>query len=533
MAGVFNLIHTQAFISTDTISVTHNSGYEYVKIKVIVNGESREDLISDIVTDVSDPTNKLIVYLMSAQTGVVQVLKTDFVTVGELSATGVHGVVYTISDQIISGNKAFTDTISGVGPTQDHHLTTKSYVDTISGSLQTNIGAKPDTLLELVDTPSSYDDDKYLRSTTSGAEWADVTCATNDIFDVYDNTGGQTFTTSTITLNLDVVRKDTGNSVFTLSADEVTINKTDTFIFIYRTSTDISTGTSRSCSRAILERDTGGGFAEVDGFRGYMYNHTLDEADNTCMVHGVLDVTTGDKFRIRLNREVGGSTIRTIVDASGLTIFSLKGVRGEQGSAGQDGQPGTGSTINILEDGLIEASSVSSLNFEGNVEGNVTVTSGVSYTTVNVSAIKTIQCYSTNTTNVNTSTPVAVGWNQEDLKDDDYFTHSNSTNNSRVYVDQNGWYEVSYNLYYDGASSRSNVRGRIRKNGSDYLGRGASVNYTRNSTNESGSIGSGPFLVQLNDDDYIELMTDQQGTSTTCSMVADDNYIRLTYFRSS
>lgn len=39
-------------------------------------------------------------------------------------------------------------------------------------TLQTNIDAKPDTLLELTDTPSSYDDGLYLKSTTSGIEWA-------------------------------------------------------------------------------------------------------------------------------------------------------------------------------------------------------------------------------------------------------------------------------------------------------------------------------------------------------------------------
>ena len=35
-------------------------------------------------------------------------------------------------------------------------------------------------------------------------------------YDVYDNTGGQTFTNGTITLNLDTVRKDTGNEVLHL-----------------------------------------------------------------------------------------------------------------------------------------------------------------------------------------------------------------------------------------------------------------------------------------------------------------------------
>lgn len=54
--------------------------------------------------------------------------------------------------------------ISGVTPTQDYHLTTKSYVDA-SGAA---------TLLELTDTPAGYDDGKYLMSTASGTEWSTV-----------------------------------------------------------------------------------------------------------------------------------------------------------------------------------------------------------------------------------------------------------------------------------------------------------------------------------------------------------------------
>lgn len=130
MAGVFNLLYTQEFTSTDTIQITHNSGREYIKVKVVIDSESREELISGVVTDVSDPANKLTVSLVSAQTGIIQLFETDFVTAGELSSTGTHGVVYTIGDQVIGGNKTFTAMVSGINPTEDSHLTTKNYDDT-------------------------------------------------------------------------------------------------------------------------------------------------------------------------------------------------------------------------------------------------------------------------------------------------------------------------------------------------------------------------------------------------------------------
>ena len=54
---------------------------------------------------------------------------------------------------------------------------TEEYVDdeisTASGVLQGQVDAKPDTFLELTDTPSTYNTGKYLRSTVVGTEWVD------------------------------------------------------------------------------------------------------------------------------------------------------------------------------------------------------------------------------------------------------------------------------------------------------------------------------------------------------------------------
>lgn len=43
---------------------------------------------------------------------------------------------------------------------------------TLSGTLQVQIDAKPDNLLELDDTPDTYSDGLYLKATSSGVEWA-------------------------------------------------------------------------------------------------------------------------------------------------------------------------------------------------------------------------------------------------------------------------------------------------------------------------------------------------------------------------
>ena len=166
MAGVFNLIYVQEFTSTDTIQVTHNSGHEYVKVKVIVNNESREDLISNLVTDINDPTNKLAVYLTSVQTGVIQILTTDFVTAGELSSTGTHEVVHTIGDQVIGGNKGFTSTVAGIDPIADNHLVTKNYLfDVLAGQASgTGSGTGFNTIFG---SEFQFEQDDSISQTTS------------------------------------------------------------------------------------------------------------------------------------------------------------------------------------------------------------------------------------------------------------------------------------------------------------------------------------------------------------------------------
>ena len=83
--------------------------------------------------------------------------------------------------------KSEVDTISGTlqtnidGKSDTSHLHddryyTETEVDTISGSLQTNIDSMPTTLLELGDTPTTYSGsaDKYLKTTNSGIEFSDI-----------------------------------------------------------------------------------------------------------------------------------------------------------------------------------------------------------------------------------------------------------------------------------------------------------------------------------------------------------------------
>lgn len=195
-------------------------------------------------------------------------------------------------------------------------------------------------------------------------------------FDAYDNAGGQTFTTGTITVNIDTVRENTG---FSLASDVVTVINSGLYIIAFRVSTEISSGSARSTSKAWLELDTGGGFSEVDGSRGFMYNRNSTAGDNSCSITVVLDLSAGDQLRIRANRIAGGAALITQADGSGITITPV-------GANGPPGPPGSGSEINIEDSGTPVAGTPHSiLNF---VNASVTNVDG---DTVDIDVGKTIR----------------------------------------------------------------------------------------------------------------------------------------------
>ena len=236
-------------------------------------------------------------------------------------------------------------------------------------------GGFPDVTVDLasIDT-NSYLTGATLNSTTLELErnegLADVTVNLSGLtgpsrfFDVYDNTGGQTFTTGTITVNLDTTRLDSGDGAFTLASDEVTINKEGTYVITYRVSLEVVGSNTRSGGRAWLEIDTGGGFSEVDGSRAYTYNRQQGDSENTAVAMVILDLNVGDELRVRAARQHGSGTLSTIADSSSLSIFTA-GSQGAKGAAGEKGDTGAGSNIIVQKDDSTVGTVTDTLNFEG------------------------------------------------------------------------------------------------------------------------------------------------------------------------
>ena len=257
--------------------------------------------------------------------------------------------------------QAAIDALSQVSSATNEHVLTK---DTGTGNATWKAGGGTD----------SYVTGATLNSTTLELErnegLADVTVDLSGLtgpprfFDVYDNTGGQTFTTGTITVNLDTTRLDSGDGAFTLASDVVTINKDATYVITYRVSVEVVGSNNRSGGRAWLEIDTGGGFSEVDGSRAYTYNRQQGDSENTAVAMVILDLNVGDELRVRAARQHGTATLSTIADSSSLSIFTA-GSQGAKGAAGEKGDTGSGSNIIVQKDDVTVGTVTDELNFEG------------------------------------------------------------------------------------------------------------------------------------------------------------------------
>lgn len=150
-----------------------------------------------------------------------------------------------------------------------------------------------------------------------------LTCGNDQgaAFDVYDNAGGQSFTTTPITVNLDTIRRSQSN--YTLGAtDDVTVSSDGTYEMTYNCSVDVTTN-ARTNGRCWLERNTGAGFTEIDGSRCYTYNRTTTNGESSCSRTIISEMASGELVRLRAVREDGTGTLITIPDASSLTMKKI------------------------------------------------------------------------------------------------------------------------------------------------------------------------------------------------------------------
>ncbi len=127
-------------------------------------------------------------------------------------------------------------------------------------------------------------------------------------------------------------------------------------------------------------------------------------------------------------------------------------------------------------------------------------------------------------TDLNTGTPAALPWNTETKKDTGY-THSNVTNNSRVYMDAVGWYKVSYSISGSNqTAAATNVLCQVRLNGSTYNQPSASYSYTNDTTDRYSTNTASVFLQTTGANEYYEVLCSQAGSSGSNLAVASQSW---------
>lgn len=146
---------------------------------------------------------------------------------------------------------------------------------------------------------------------------------------------------------------------------------------------------------------------------------------------------------------------------------------------------------------------------------------------------KAIKVYtSVDATNYNTLVLTSVPFPNETLKDSDVYTHSNVTNNSRIYVLVSGYYEIEYKVLLEsGDNNPKNIRCAIRINGSTLDNQSISYSYSENLTDGTMSVVCPRYMSNLSAGDYLELVVLRVGSAGSAIILEERSYLNLTLER--
>ncbi len=106
------------------------------------------------------------------------------------------------------------------------------------------------------------------------------------------------------------------------SSENITFNTAGWYIVMLDVGSDVSSGFSRSITRAFLELDSGAGFTALN-VSADMYNRTTGAGNGSCSIQVAINVAATNVLRARIQRIIGTNTMITIANATRLTILSV------------------------------------------------------------------------------------------------------------------------------------------------------------------------------------------------------------------
>lgn len=138
--------------------------------------------------------------------------------------------------------------------------------------------------------------------------------------------------------------------------------------------------------------------------------------------------------------------------------------------------------------------------------------------------------FTTGTVDLNQATPTPIPITAEDFKDSNY-THSNVTNNSRVTFAVAGLYRVHYNIGSDNSSNnRCTLHTFVRRNGTTEVFPSRAFSYSRNNVDDRAT-NTATFLMTAAASDYIEMVSQREGTAGVCAASPFSTWILVEYVR--
>lgn len=190
--------------------------------------------------------------------------------------------------------------------------------------------------------------------------------------------------------------------------------------------------------------------------------------------------------------------------------------------------------LDIEQSDAIVAPAVNTLNFQGAVDvvdnGNNKATVTISQS---ISEEEVIQLSSTTSIDVNGILPVTIPWDIEVFKDDGTFSHSTLSRPSRVIVLSDGTYEVNYMFSIENeGNQRKTLRSRVRVNGLTYLESSSAYAFTYSKFDDRTTLVSSSFLLDLNANDYIEILVNGQTNEGPVNMIPNESLLFVRILRS-
>ncbi len=224
------------------------------------------------------------------------------------------------------------------------------------------------------------------------------------------------------------------------------------------------------------------------------------------------------------NITVNGFTLTTSPSEGKILLSDATGV-----ATWQSAPP-----IDVEHNNIPITLNANTLNFEGgaNVIEDSDLKATVRFYYKNVTR-DIIQLSSTDSLDLNVlNSTVAIPWDIEQEKDYSSFEHSNSTNPSQVKVLTDGIYEVNFMFsIINKTIMRKTIRARLLKNGVDIIPYAISYSFSYNMEDDKVSHISSSFLIELDANDYIELVTNGQTNPGPVELIPNENVLFMRLIR--